>query len=87
MSHTAIVRARIEERVHAEAAAVLGQMGMTVSDAVREMLRLVARDKALPFEAWEPNVETIEAIAELDRGEGKKLETIEAMLADLHADD
>lgn len=87
MSHTAIVRARIEERVRAEAAAVLGQMGMTVSDAVRLLLGRVARDKALPFPAWEPNAETLEAIAELDRGEGKKFDTIEAMFADLHADD
>lgn len=87
MSHTAIVRARIEERVHAEAAAVLGAMGMTVSDAVREMLRRTARDKALPFEAWEPNAETVEAMAELDRGKGKKFDTVEALFADLHADD
>lgn len=48
MSHTAIVRTRIDDRTRAEAAAVLARIGMTVSDAVELMLGRVARDKALP---------------------------------------
>lgn len=87
MSHTAIVRTRIDDRTRAEASAVLAGIGMTVSEAVALMLRRVARDKALPFPAWEPNTETLEAMAELDRGEGKKFDTIEELMADLHAED
>jgi len=68
MSHTAIVRTRIDDRTRAEAAAVLARIGMTVSDFVELMLRRVARDKALPFEAFEPHAEKIEAMEEARRG-------------------
>lgn len=39
-------------------------MGLTVSDAVRLLLTKVAKEKALPFEIWQPNVETIAAMEE-----------------------
>ena len=48
MSENAVVRARIDERVKEEAAAVLAAMGLTVSDAFRMMMIRIAREKALP---------------------------------------
>ena len=72
MTNTA-VRARIDEQVKEEAAAVLASIGLTVSDAFRLMMMRIAKDKALPFEPLIPNVETIEAMLEARRGEGKKL--------------
>ena len=50
MAASAFVRARIDERLKDEAAAVLAEMGLTVSDVVRMTLTRVAKDKALPFE-------------------------------------
>ena len=38
MATNSIVRARINERIKAEAAAVLGAMGLTVSDAFRMLM-------------------------------------------------
>ncbi|MEO8803874.1 MAG: type II toxin-antitoxin system RelB/DinJ family antitoxin, partial [Rudaea sp.] len=38
MTANAVVRARIDERVKDEATAILGAVGLTVSDAVRMML-------------------------------------------------
>ena len=87
MSHTAIVRTRIDDRTRAEAAAVLARIGMTVSDFVELMLRRVARDKALPFEAFEPHAEKIEAMEEARRGGLQSFATIEELMADLNADD
>ena len=49
MAATAFVRARIDEALKVEAAAVLADMGLTVSDVVRIVLTKVAKDKALPF--------------------------------------
>ena len=72
MAENTVVRARINERIKAEASAVLEAMGLTVSDAFRLLMVRVARDKALPFEPLVPNDKTIAAIRAARRGELKK---------------
>ena len=69
MAATAFVRARIDETLKEEAAAVLADMGLTVSDVVRIVLTRVAKDKALPFEMRVPNKITVETLAKSERGE------------------
>ena len=64
-----VVRARIDEHVKEEAAAVLASIGLTVSDAFRLMMVGIAKDKALPFEPLVPNAETIEAMKAARRGD------------------
>jgi DNA-damage-inducible protein J len=64
MATTAFVRARIDPRLRDEAAAVLDEIGLTVSDVVRMTLTRIAKDKALPFELTTPNAATRAAIAE-----------------------
>jgi DNA-damage-inducible protein J len=64
MSANAFVRARVAEDVKNQAAAVLAEMGLTVSDVVRIVLTRVAKDRALPFEMKLPNAETRAAIEE-----------------------
>jgi DNA-damage-inducible protein J len=64
MAATAFVRARIDEQVRDEAAAVLSDMGLTVSDVIRMTLTKVAKDGALPFELKVPNAETRAAMEE-----------------------
>ena len=87
MPANAVVRARIDERVKKEAAAVLATIGLTVSDAVRLLLVRVAAEKALPFEPLVPNAETVEAIKAARRGDLATFESVEALMADLDADD
>lgn len=69
MAATAFVRARIDETLKQEAAAVLAEMGLTVSDLVRIVLTRVAKDKALPFEMRVPNRLTVETLAKSERGD------------------
>lgn len=69
MAATAFVRARIDEGLKDEAAAVLAEMGLTVSDVVRIVLTKVAKEKALPFEMRIPNKLTIDTISKSERGE------------------
>ena len=83
----AVVRARIDERIKAEAAVVLGAMGLTVSDAFRMMLTRIAAEKALPFSPLVPNAETIAAMEEHLHGPLPRVNTVEELLAELHADD
>jgi DNA-damage-inducible protein J len=87
MAANSLVQARIDGKVKEEAAAVLASMGLSVSDAVRLMLTKVAHDKALPFEPLTPNAETIAAMREARTGGLAKFESVEALMADLDADD
>ncbi len=82
-----VVRARIDEHVKEEAAAVLAAIGLTVSDAFRLMMVRIARDKAMPFEPLTPNAETIEAIRAARRGELTTAGSPDQLLASLNADD
>lgn len=87
MTTDAVVRARIDGEVKAKAVKVLGEMGLSVSDAIRMLLVRVAAEKALPFEARVPNAETIAAMEEARSGKLRSFATVEEMMADLNADD
>lgn len=87
MPANAVVRARIDAKTKAEAAAVLATIGLTVSDAFRLLLVKVAQDKALPFEPLIPNAETIAAMEQARRGELIHVGTIADLMAQLNADD
>jgi DNA-damage-inducible protein J len=82
-----VVRARIDEHVKEEAAAVLAAMGLTVSDAFRLMMVRIAKDKALPFEPLVPNAETIEAMKAARRGELTAAGSPKDLLEKLNAGD
>ncbi len=87
MAANALVQARIDGAVKEEAAAVLASMGLTVSDAVRLLLTKVAKEHALPFDPLIPNAETVEAMKEARRGKLQSFEDVDALMADLNADD
>jgi DNA-damage-inducible protein J len=87
MAQNAVVRARINQKIKAEASAVLAAMGLTVSDAFRLLMVKVAKEKALPFEPLIPNKETIEAMKAARRGELKTVGSVDDLMADLRADD
>jgi DNA-damage-inducible protein J len=87
MTENAVVRARIDQRIKKEAAAVLGAMGLTVSDAFRLMMFRIAKEKALPFEPLVPNAETIKAMKAARRGELVAAGSAEELLGDLNEDD
>lgn len=62
-------------------------MGLSVSDAIRLLMFRVAEEQRLPFEVKVPNAETRRAMAELEAGKGKSFESVEALMADLNAED
>lgn len=87
MAENAVVRARINGRIKKQAAAVLGAMGLTVSDAFRLMMVRIAKEKALPFEPLVPNTETIEAMKAARRGELVTVRSPKELLASVNEDD
>ncbi len=66
---------------------MLAAMGLTLSDAVRLLLTRVAKEHALPFDPLIPNAETAEAMKEARRGKPASFDDIDALMADLNADD
>jgi DNA-damage-inducible protein J len=87
MAANQLVQTRIDGAIKEEAAAVLAAMGLTVSDAVRLMLTKVAREHALPFDPLIPNATTIAAMREARAGNLKSFDSVDALMADLHAED
>jgi DNA-damage-inducible protein J len=69
MIATTFVRARMNEKLKIEAANVLRDMGLTVSDVIRIVLTRIANEKALPFELRIPNKLTAETLEKSERGE------------------
>ena len=67
MSTNAVVRSRISVEVREKAAAALGEMGLTVSDAIRIVLTRVANENALPFDL-KPNKLTRDTLRKTARG-------------------
>lgn len=81
------VRARIDTATKERATDTLAAMGLSVSDAIRLLMLRIANDRRLPFEVKVPNARTRRAMAELEAGKGKRFRSVEALLADLNADD
>ena len=84
---SAVIRARIDEKIKEEASAVLATIGLTVSDAFRLMMIRIAAEKRLPFEPLVPNEETIEAMKAARRGDVVTVGDLHNLMADLNADD
>lgn len=81
------VRARIDAKTKERATDALAAMGLSISDAIRLLMLRVADERRLPFEVKAPNAATRRAMAELEAGKGKRFASVEALMADLHADD
>jgi len=67
MATNAVVRSRINVEVKEKAAAVLEEMGLTVSDVMRIVLTRVANENALPFDL-RPDKLTRETMRKTARG-------------------
>ena len=81
------VRARIDTETKERAAEALQAMGLSISDAIRLLMLRIADERRMPFEIKAPNATTRKAMAELEAGKGKSFASVEALMADLHADD
>jgi len=87
MTANTFIRARIDNDTKVKASEALQAMGLSVSDAMRILLRRIAADQAFPLELKVPNAKTRAAIEELEAGQGQRFSSIEALMEDLHADD
>ena len=87
MPAEAVVRARIDEKLKDEAAMVLSEMGLSVSDAIRMLMVRIAKERAMPFEVRMPNDKTKAAIEESRTGGGRRYANVQALIADMDVED
>ena len=79
------IRARIEPKLKRDAEAVLGKLGISMSDAVTVFCRQVVLQKGLPFAVRIPNAETQAALAE-DLSEAVRYPDERALLEAIRAE-
>jgi len=73
MNKSAVVHARLEPRTKRKAEAVLRQLGLTPTEAIRLFYRQICLHSGLPFHVHIPNQLTKETLDKSSRGE--ELET------------
>ena len=86
MAHTSMLHVRVDDEVKAQASEALAAMGLSVSDAVRILLKRVVNDQAFPLELKVPNAPTQAAIEEsrvMMKARQACFETAEALFDDL----
>jgi DNA-damage-inducible protein J len=71
MAKTAMIRARTDEDVKADAEAILKRLGLNISEAINLFLTQVKLWKGLPFDVRIPNKTTLKTFKKTD--EGKEL--------------
>jgi len=80
---TATARVLIDPQIKERAEAILGGLGLSVSNAFELFYRQVIANRGLPFEIRVPNEETMKAIEESRMGKGKKFSTASDLYKDL----
>jgi DNA-damage-inducible protein J len=73
------IRARIDSETKEKAASALKAMGLSVSDAIRLLMRRIADEEKMPFEIKVPNKETQEALRDLTEGRGTIVSSVDEM--------
>jgi len=64
MARSKMLHVRVDDEIKTQASAALAAMGLSVSDAVRILLKRVVNDQAFPLELKVPNAATRAAIKE-----------------------
>jgi len=86
MAASRMVQARVPGEIQDAANAVIQASGLTVSDVVRVLMTRIAQDKSIPTALFQPNAETLAAFAEVERGGLQRFDSVDALFAELHAE-
>jgi DNA-damage-inducible protein J len=77
---------RVDDEIKAQASEALAAMGLSVSDAVRILLKRVINDQAFPLELKVPNAQTRAAMEEaraMTKTRAARFDSAEALINDL----
>ena len=82
-----IIHLNIESSIQQQAERIFAEAGLTSSDVYRGILKRIIAEQHVSVDLFLPNEETLAAMRELDEGGGKTFVSVEALMADLNADD
>ena len=86
MAHSTMLHVRVDEEIKAQASEALASMGLSVSDAVRILLKRVVNDQAFPLELKVPNAQTraaMEEAREIYKERATRFDAADALINDL----
>ena len=86
MTHSTMLHVRVDEEIKTQASEALASMGLSVSDAVRILLKRVVNDQAFPLELKVPNAETRAAMVEarvMMRGKTARFASADTLIDEL----
>lgn len=84
MARDTVVRARVESELKVNAERVLGELGLSTSQAITLFLKQIELRQGLPFPVEIPNAETLKTFRETDQGRNlKRFENADDLFQDL----
>ena len=86
MAHSSMLHVRVDDDIKSQASEALASMGLSVSDAVRILLKRVVNDQAFPLELKVPNAQTRLAIEEaraMTKAAAARFNSADALIDDL----
>ncbi|WP_428001561.1 type II toxin-antitoxin system RelB/DinJ family antitoxin [Acidovorax sp.] len=86
MARSSMLHVRVDDDIKAQAGEALAAMGLSVSDAVRILLKRVVNDQAFPLELKVPNGETRAAMEEaraMAKARAARFDSASALIDDL----
>ena len=86
MAKTSMLHVRVDDDIKAQASEALAAMGLSVSDAVRILLKRVVNDQAFPLELKVPNAQTRAAMEEsraMMKARSARFQSADALFDDL----
>lgn len=86
MAANTVVQARVNDDIKTRAAAVLSEMGLSISDVIRLTLTRVANERSYEYPPVIPNATTIAALQE-PRESMESASSVEEFMARMNADD
>ncbi|GAB6057968.1 type II toxin-antitoxin system RelB/DinJ family antitoxin [Desulfonatronum parangueonense] len=86
MSQTSMIHVRVDTEIKDQATQALESMGLTMSDAVRILLKRIVTDQAFPLELKVPNAQTraaMEEAREIMAARSLRFSSSEALIDDI----
>jgi len=86
MAHSTMLHVRVDDELKTQASEALAAMGLSVSDAVRILLKRVVDDQAFPLELKVPNAQTRAAIEDaraMAKARTARFDSADALIDDL----
>lgn len=86
MGHSTMLHVRVDDKLKTQATEALAAMGLSVSDAVRILLKRVVSDQAFPLELKVPNAQTRAAMEEaraMMKARAARFDSADALIDDL----